>query len=96
MKLNVTLMGGDCPRMFTLSGRIGQTMHYLMQAKNQGITSLENPAIRLAAHVHSFREMGFLIDTEREPHGGMYPGYHARYRLRSSVVLGHGNEGGKQ
>lgn len=96
MKLNVTLLGGDCPRLFTLSGRIGQTMHHLIQAKSQGITSLENPAIRLAAHVHSLREMGFLIDTEREPHGGKYPGYHARYRLRSSVILGHREVEGKR
>ncbi|MBT3141365.1 helix-turn-helix domain-containing protein [Ruegeria litorea] len=96
MNLNVTLQGGDCPRLFTLSGRIGQTMHHLMQAKQQGITSLENPAIRLAAHIHSLREMGFVIDTETEPHGGAYPGYHARYRLRSSVALGHNQGEGKQ
>lgn len=96
MKLNVTLLGGECPRMFTLSGRIGQTMQHLMQAKHQGITSLENPAIRLSAHIHSLREMGFIIDTEMEPHGGAYPGYHARYRLRSSVVLGHAQGEGKQ
>lgn len=35
-------LGGDCPRLFTLSGRIGQTIYHLMQAKRQGITSLEN------------------------------------------------------
>lgn len=96
MQINVTLLGGDCPRLFTLSGRIGQTMHHLIQAKGQGITSLENPAIRLAAHIHVLRDMGFVIDTEREPHGGAYPGYHARYRLRSSVVLGHSQGEGKQ
>lgn len=96
MNLTVTLLGGDCPRLFSLSGRIGQTMYHLMQAKSQGITSRENPAIRLAAHIHSLREMGFLIDTEIEPHGGGYPGYHARYHLRSSVVLGHSNGEQKQ
>ncbi len=92
MNLNVTLQGGDCPRVFALSGRIGQTMHHLMQSKQQGITSLENPAIRLAAHIHSLREMGFVIDTETEPHGGAYPGYHARYRLKSIVILGHAEQ----
>ena len=96
MKLNVTLQGGDCPRLFTLSGRIGQTMHFLMQAKRQGITSLENPARRLSAHIYSLRDMGFIIDTEMEPHGGAYRGHHARYRLRSSVILGHGHGEGKQ
>lgn len=93
MKINVTLLGGECPRMFTLSGRVGQTLHHLMQAEGLGITSLENPAIRLAAHIHVLRDMGFIIDTEREPHGGAYPGYHARYRLKSDVVLGHSGWG---
>ncbi|MBL4767950.1 MAG: hypothetical protein JKY94_09595 [Rhodobacteraceae bacterium] len=96
MKINVTLLGGDCPRTFTLTGRIGQAMHFLMQARRQGITSLENPAIRLAAHIHSLRAMGFIIDTETEPHGGAYPGYHARYRLRSTVMLGHSQTEGNQ
>jgi hypothetical protein len=95
MKLNVTLMGGDCPRSLTLSGRIGQTLFHLMQAKGQGITSLENPAIRLAAHIHTLRGLGFAIDTETERHGGAYPGYHARYRLRSTVVLARDHKGGE-
>jgi hypothetical protein len=89
MNINVTLLGGECPRLFALSGRIGQTMHALMYARRQGITSLDNPAIRLAAHIHSLRAMGFIIDTETEPHGGAYPGYHARYRIRSTVIQGH-------
>ena len=71
-------------------------MFHLMQAKRQGITSLENPAIRLSAHIYSLRDMGFIIDTEMEPHGGTYPGYHARYRLSSTVVLGHVQGEGKQ
>ena len=82
-------MGGEQPRLFTLSGRIGHTMHALMQAKGKGITPLDYPWIRLAAYIHSLRDMGFTIDTEMEQHGGNYPGYHARYRLRSTVILGH-------
>ncbi|MDP2519030.1 winged helix domain-containing protein [Shimia thalassica] len=94
MKLNVTLLGGDCHRSFTLSGRVGQTLHHLMQAKGQGVTSLENPALRLAAYIHSLRELGFVIDTESEPHDGPYPGYHARYRLLSKVILERDQDGG--
>ena len=86
MQTNITLMGGEHPRSFMLSGRIGQTMHFLMQAREKGITPLEVPAIRLAAYVHSLREMGFNIDTEMEQHDGPYAGHHARYRLRSIVL----------
>jgi hypothetical protein len=35
------------------------------------------------------RDVGFTIDTEREEHDGDYPGFHARYRLCSTVILGH-------
>ena len=45
------------------------------------------PAMRLSAYVHSLRKLGFEITTQREPHGGDYPGYHARYRLACTVVL---------
>ncbi|MBT0958915.1 hypothetical protein IV417_16120 [Alphaproteobacteria bacterium KMM 3653] len=86
MNKTVTLLGGECPRTFKLSGRIGQTMHNLMQAKSAGITSLESPALRLASHIHVLRKMGFSIETELEPHGGTYSGNHARYRLLSEVV----------
>ena len=89
MQINITLMGGERPRYISLSGRTGQTIHALVQAKDKGITPLDNPSLRLAAYVHSLRDMGFTIDTELEQHCGDYPGYHARYRLRSAVILGH-------
>lgn len=87
MNINATLMGGEQPRSFLLSGRIGQTLLSLHRAGPMGITSLEWPAMRLSAYVHSLRKIGFEITTEREPHGGDYPGHHARYRLESNVVL---------
>jgi hypothetical protein len=89
MNIDVTLMGGERPRYISLSGRMGQTMHALMCSKSQGITPLENPSLRLAAYIHSLRDVGFTIDTELEEHCGDYPGFHARYRLCSTVILGH-------
>jgi hypothetical protein len=86
MQINITLMGGEHPRTFILSGRIGQTMHFLMKAKQVGITPLDVPAKRLAAYIHSLRGLGFIIDTEMEQHSGPYAGHHARYRLRSIVL----------
>ena len=62
-------------------------MHHLHHAGTEGITSLNNPALRLAAYIKSLRKMGFIIDTEREKHEGDYPGVHARYRLVSAVTV---------
>jgi hypothetical protein len=89
MNIDVTLMGGERPRYISLSGRMGQTMHALLRAKSQGISPLEHPSLRLAAYIHSLRDVGFTIDTELEEHCGDYPGFHARYRLCSTVILGH-------
>jgi hypothetical protein len=87
MNINATLMGGERPRSFCLSGRIGQTLNHIHRAGRTGITSHEWPAMRLSAYVHSLRKMGFKIATERELHGGDYPGHHARYRLESVVTV---------
>jgi hypothetical protein len=93
MQIRVTLTLGEQSRTFILRGRIGQTMHHLHRAGQMGITSLETPALRLSAYIHSLRRMGFEITTEREEHEGDYPGHHARYRLESIVKLEHEREG---
>ena len=90
MLINATLMGSEPSLTFKLKGRIGQTIQHLHRAGSAGITSLEAPSIRLSAHIHSLRKIGFDITTEREPHGGDYPGHHARYRLESNVMLSGG------
>ena len=87
MHIDVTLTGGEQPRTFTISGRIGQTIYHLWQAGDVGITALETPALRLAAYVHSLREMGFAIETHMEPHEGRYAGQHAKYILRTPLVV---------
>ena len=87
MQINATLMGGERPRSFILSGRVGQTLKHLFDVGPAGLTPLDMPASRLSAYVHSLRKLGFEITTEREEHGGDYPGHHARYRLESPVTL---------
>lgn len=94
MKITATLTGGERPRLFKLSGRVGQTLFHLHQAGQAGITSLEMPALRLAAYIHSLRQLGFQIETEREPHDGDYPSRHARYRFASAVTLVAVQDGG--
>jgi len=90
MDIHATLMGGERTRSLFLSGRIAQTLHHLHRAGPRGITTIEWPALRLSAYVHSLRKLGFEITTERELHGGDYPGHHARYRLESVVTLSEG------
>jgi len=87
MKITATLSGGDSPRTYNLDGRLGQTLYQLHRSGPAGVTALNAPAKRLAAYVHSLRKLGFTITTEREPHGGDYPGFHARYRLQCEVAL---------
>lgn len=96
MNIHVTLKGGEQSRSFILKGRIGQTFQHLHCAGQVGITTLQNPALRLSTYIHSLRKMGFEITTEREPHGGKYPGHHARYRLESIVLRSESDKKGKK
>lgn len=87
MKIDVTLEGGDCPRSFKLSGRLGWMMYQLFCAGPRGVTTLERPALRLSGYVHQLRKKGICILTEMERHDGAYSGHHARYRLGSTAVV---------
>jgi hypothetical protein len=45
-------------------------------------------------YVHKLRQLGIVIETIREAHGGPFSGQHARYVLRSLVTILE-KEGGK-
>lgn len=68
-------------------GRLAWCLANLLNAGNAGITSLRNPAPRLADYIFKLRKAGLVIDTEGEPHGGHYAGRHGRYRLKTSVIV---------
>lgn len=90
MQIEVTLLS-EPPRTFELDGRLGWTMAHLAQAGANGITTIEHPAPRWSAYVHSLRKMGIQINTQMEAHDGTYPGQLARYRLACNArvrVLG--------
>jgi hypothetical protein len=76
----------------TLSGRDLWTLERLMNEGATGCTPIEQPAPRWSAYVHRLREMGVVIITHMEPHGGEFPGRHARYVLGCTLerVLGDG------
>ena len=69
----------------TAKGRPKWALDALIEAGARGITSMENPAPRLAGYVHLLRTMGVPIETIHEPHGGEFAGHHARYRLQAQV-----------
>jgi hypothetical protein len=70
-----------------VGGRVAWTVAALLAAGEVACTNLGHPAPRWSYYVHGLRELGLVIDTLREDHSGAYPGYHARYVLRSKVYV---------
>ena len=68
------------------SGRQSETLEALIRSGATGCNFWDNRAPRWAAYVHRLRVQGFNIRTDKEEHGGAYPGYHARYVLVSEVT----------
>lgn len=71
----------------TLRGRERWTMERLIAAGAAGVSSLENVGPRLSHYIFKLRSYGFAIETRYEPHGGDWPGHHARYFNRSNVAI---------
>ena len=74
------------PFNVTVKGRPAWALGHLVAAGARGVTSLEHPAPRWAAYIHTLRGMGVPIETVHEAHKGQYPGTHARYVLRATVA----------
>ena len=74
-------------RLVTAHGRAAWCLDQLIQAGKRGITSMSNPAPRMAHYVFLLRRLGLTIETVHEAHGGPYPGHHARYYLRNDVTV---------
>jgi hypothetical protein len=84
MKIEITLLS-EPHRTFELDGRMGWTISQLASAGTKGVATVEKPAPRWSAYVHSLRKLGIQIETEMEAHDGSYPGQHARYRLACDI-----------
>jgi hypothetical protein len=77
---------GEDVRTIVPPGRVGWALAELIAAGRVGITSMENPAPRLAAYIHKAKHVfGVAIESITEMHDGPYPEKHARYRLLSRV-----------
>ncbi|HEV2898863.1 MAG TPA: hypothetical protein VGX71_13705 [Pseudaminobacter sp.] len=70
-----------------LDGRQAWAMLNLLRAGKSGCTPIDTPGPRWSAYVLKLRRAGFSIETVHESHGGPFPGHHAKYFLRSEIVI---------
>lgn len=76
---------GSEPFRASIEGRDLWALERLICAGAKGCTSITEPAPRWSAYVHNLRKLGVTIETRHEPHGGPFPGNHARYILKARV-----------
>lgn len=73
---------------FTVRGRDGWALQQLIAAGLHGCSTFDHPAPRWPAYVHRLRHSYDLdVLTQYEPHGGAFPGRHARYVLREVIEI---------
>jgi len=72
-------------QILDLDGRPGWALVEMINAGSEGITAIDYPGVRLADAIFKLRQVGLIIETIHESHGGEFKGRHARYKLRSKV-----------
>jgi len=80
-------LGGEDGKVFTVNGRTAWALDQLIHAGDRGLTPVSNPAPRWSHYIHCIRREGVAVETIDEPHAGAFAGTHARYILRSPVVV---------
>jgi hypothetical protein len=86
LTIRVRIGDADGP-VVSVRGREAWALRMLMAAGERGCTPIDHPGPRWSGYVHDLRKVGFPIETIRERHSGDFPGQHARYVLRSQVVI---------
>jgi hypothetical protein len=81
------LVGGPDGVVRRFKGRFAWTLARLLEAGENGCTPIDKPAPRWSHYVWRLRGDGISIETIEEPHGGAYAGRHARYVLRTPLVV---------
>lgn len=75
------------PFPITAKGRDRWALERLAAAGPLGITPREEPTgPRWSAYIYNLRALGVPIETRHEPHGGEFPGSHARYVLWATAT----------
>ena len=76
---------GKPPQIFT--GRQAWALDALIRAGAIGCTPIATPGPRWSDYVFKLRRDGVAVETIDEGHGGAFRGTHARYVLRTSVLV---------
>jgi len=84
LTLKVQIDGG---LVVIIRGRAAWALLALIAAGAAGCTYIDNPAPHWPGYVHQLHTIGVQIDSVREAHRGEFPGCHARYYLRSVIVI---------
>jgi hypothetical protein len=84
LTLKVQIDGGP---VVVIRGRAAWALLALMAAGATGCTYIDNPAPHWPGYVHQLHTIGVAIASTREAHRGPFPGHHARYYLRSVIVI---------
>lgn len=73
--------------LLTVKGQDAWALLELIKAGDDGIAPLDTPGPRWSGYVHQLRKAGLVIATIYESHLGPFPGTHARFVLRSEVIV---------
>lgn len=71
----------------TGKGRDAWALAELVKAGAEGCTPITHPGPRWSSYTHKWRKRGLSIETITEMHGGPFAGKHARYVLRTPIVV---------
>ena len=82
-KAHIFIDGAETPVIIV--GRNLWALRQLLEAGEIGCTPITRPAPRWSHYTWKLRGLGVAVETIHEPHGGAYPGNHARYVLRSEI-----------
>lgn len=80
-------IGGEDGKVITVNGRAAWALDQLIKAGERGLTPVSNPAPRWSHYVWLLRAEDVVVETIDEPHAGAFAGTHARYILRSPVLV---------
>ena len=78
---------GAEPFTVTCHGRMGWAVLSLLRAGKRGCTPIDRPAPRWSDYIFKARGVGLSIETVHEPHGGNFPGHHARYIMHDRLEV---------
>jgi hypothetical protein len=89
LAIKVRVLGNDEAeaRDLTFIGRDAWALKQLIAAGGRGCTPIDNAGPRWSHYIYKLRRGGLDVETVHEPHGGQFAGTHARYLLKSHVVV---------